>query len=212
MAGEESSNPSEAFDAGVTPSEAFKGEGKPSEETTEPKEGDETTSKADEKPSSEQEGKTAAPESYEDFTLPEGVAPDEGEMAHFVEQAKAEGLTQEQAQSRLDMLLDWKQRADEKAFQYWESQSKEWIQQSKARGLFNGETLAAAQKGLKLLDDADGSFGKLLSQINVDKHPVMIAVFAAYGAARSEGDLDTSSGAVTQRRDAADVLFGNSSK
>ena len=139
---------------------------------------------------SDKEGKKSegAPEKYEDFSLPEGVEAHEGLMTDFQAECKELGLTQTEAQSRLDGMLAWKAKADAQALEYWQEQAASWTQAAKAQGVMTSEMRQRAAAGLRLADNVEleggekstTNIGKTLAQMGLDKNPAIIRAFAAY--------------------------------
>lgn len=142
-------------------------------------------------PGQEQAGSEAdepvgAPESYEDFTTPEGVAAMDGDvLAEFKEVAKELNLSQKQAQAFLDRMMPMGQKRTEAMMQQARA---DWETQSRADAEFGGvkleSSLAAAAK-------ARDSFGtpelrQLLNESGLGNHPEVIRLFVRVGKAISE--------------------------
>lgn len=124
-----------------------------------------------------------APETYSDFTFPEGVDPqsvDQGLMDLFRQEAKQQGLSQERAQETLTGLMTWKARIDKASDDAWTQAATGWSEVSAQRGLMSSESMAKATAGLKHLDPS-GDLSAILQRTGLDKHPAMISAFATVG-------------------------------
>lgn len=173
---------------------------------------DATKSDGDKAAGPEKGGEDAAPVEYEAFKMPEGYRAGEGSearMVSFIAEAHAEKLTQEQAQLRLNSLLRWKGDLERNAHSYWQAKNAEWTAAAKAAGLLTPETMKLCRAGLRGLDPT-GSFARELSVVHMDKHPVILSVFSAFGkTVSSPSSIPTSGVHGTDKKPAADILYPN---
>lgn len=183
---EQAAEPAEAFavdeSAEATEAEGSAADNTSSEDTAGEafqSEDDDADASSDADTSSEQEGGDV-PDEYEAFEVPEGMQVEEEAMTTFQDRAKADGLTQEQAQKRLDHVAELKQFADNQARQHWTDKATEWSGQSKEAGLLGKETLSMASVGLSKAPGGP-EVSKLLSQLGLDKNPAIITAFSELG-------------------------------
>lgn len=122
-----------------------------------------------------------APESYADFTLPEGVTVNPEQMNSFKATAKELGLTQEAAQR----LVTFNAQAQAAQFQ---AMVQGWEGQAKADKEFGGdkfeENLAVATKAVERFGSPE--FKAWLNQTGLGNHPEFIRAFYRAGKAISE--------------------------
>jgi hypothetical protein len=165
---------------------------------------------SDEGNGTEQVVSQGAPEEYGDFVLPEGFNADADGMSTFQDEARERGLTQDQAQSELDLLLRWQKREEGRMSEQWQQQAGEWTQASKAAGLMTAESRSLASVGLKALDH-DQSASRYLKNSGLDRHPAIVAAFKAYGASISDDSNipGVNSNGGTVQKSAAEVLYPN---
>lgn len=167
-----------------------------SEAFDDPTAGEETSD--DDADTSEQE-KQSAPETYEDFKLPEGVELDDDRKNSFVEWSKKSNLSQEQAQSAIDLYIKMVDQDTGARVDAWKQQAQMWTQASKAAGLMSPDNLAMAKVGLKAVD-ADGSLGAIISDLAIDRHPALLSVFRSYGEQISPPQEVTSASAIQAQK------------
>ena len=77
------------------------------------------------KPEGDEAGKNT-PVEYTDFTLPDGVVPDEQKLAEFKSLASEAGLTQEQAQKLIDTHAATLKSVNDANTQRWYDTQREW--------------------------------------------------------------------------------------
>ena len=171
-----------------------------------------TNSDADAGSEKEGEDQGGAPEKYEDFTLPEGWTLPEDRRDAFASVAKEANLNQAQAQKIVDLYVktvegDVKARQDG-----WASISQEWTQASKTAGLLKPDVMSHAQTALKDVDK-DGSLGRVLFSLGLDKHPGILRVFEAYGKSiSSPTSIPTGGTAGDGKADRSAILYPNMKK
>lgn len=151
-----------------------------------------------------------APETYEAFTLPDGVEMDETARDSFLPVAKQLNLTQTEAQA----LVDYESKrvaefttAQETA---WKDMQQEWRTSTQSDKEIGGpafdQSLASAKKFL-------GAYGtneliEALDATGMGNHPELIRAFARAGKAMSEDTL--SIGGISQsERSPEDILYPN---
>lgn len=154
----------------------------------------------------------AAPEKYEDFTLPEGMQADPTTMGKFAEVAKKHGLSQEAAQEMVNLGAQMQAGNAETIKAALETQGKAWGEQALADKEFGGEkfeeNLAVAKKGLDQF--ATPELKNLLVQSKLGNHPEVLRAFFRIGQAISE-DGFVPGRVGSARKSNAEVLYGNTS-
>lgn len=122
---------------------------------------------------------TGPPESYADFTLPEGMIFDRESAADFMAIAKKLNLTQEQAQELVDVYGTRMQGAQAKQ----QEQIQGWMKESEKK--YKPEEINLAKNTLARF--AGDSFKEFLDITGLNVHPEMVAVFKNIGEQISEG-------------------------
>lgn len=141
---------------------------------------------------------TGAPESYADFTLPEGMTYDAASAGDFLTVAKEMNLTQTQAQKLVDLYAA-RMQALQNSHQ---AQSEAWHKESSK--LYKTEDLDLANKTLSRF--AGKEFIELLANTGLANHPKMIGLFKSIGEQISEGKfVDAASGGSV--KSAAEILY-----
>jgi len=133
----------------------------------------ETTEQSTDKPS--------APESYEDFSVPEGFTFDKDSAGEFNAVAKELDLSQDQAQKLVDLY-------GAKMLGQLESQQKQaeqWATESKKE--FKPAEIDLANKTLGRF--ADKEMIELLATTGLGNHPKMVALFKTIGGKISEAPI-----------------------
>lgn len=162
-----------------------------------------------------------APESYE-FKTPEGAnALDDQVLTELGAWAKDIDLTQEQAQSLIDRVVPKIQERTTAASMaaltaFYEDIGglpNTWLGQLKADKVIGGDQLDANLAiAAKARDLGGPDFVKLLDKTGLGNHPAVIRTFLKIGRALSEEKFVTGGPAAGVQTNAADVLYGNSSK
>lgn len=166
------------------------------------------------KPEDDKKPEVKAPEKYEAFTLPEGVEMTSEQTEAFSALAKELNLTQEQAQKLAEyggnMLV--KAKPDDAAIV---EQAKEvWGKETKADKEIGGdklaENLAVAKKTLETFGTP--ALKDLLNKSGMGNHPEVIRLFYKVGKQIGEDNVLISGGRPSSSENAADKLYGSTSK
>lgn len=161
-----------------------------------------------------QDGKPAgAPETYAEFTLPEGVSLDKGALEKFTPLAKDLDLSQEQAQKVVDLYAAEVLPHIHQAFAEQQAQKVEsWLQASMKDQEIGGtrfdESVSIAKKAL----DAFGTpaLKAALDDSGLGNHPEVIRLLANIGKRISEDrTASTVTGNGVGNRSAAEILYGS---
>lgn len=158
-----------------------------STETPESKGDGAATETPDSKPA-DAEKPTGAPETYEDFTIPEGMEVDKDALAKFGPLAKELNLTQEQAQAFVDIYTTRMQDMNEATVEAWTKVREGWVTDGKADKEFGGANydtnVATAKKAIEKF--GGDSFREALNTTGMGDHPEMIRFLWKVGQAISE--------------------------
>lgn len=159
----------------------------------------------------EKEAAPGAPETYADFTVPEGVALDEATVGEFSTLAKELNLPQEQAQKVVDIGVQMAQRWAEESQTALTEMQAEWRRTAEADPEIGGEALAQNLSIAKKALDAFASpaFRQELEATKLGDHPEFIRMMVKAGKAMSEDTLITPSGTAKAERSLAERIYGN---
>lgn len=161
------------------------------------------------------EAKTGAPETYQTFTLKEGLEIDQPAMDKFIPIAKDLNLTQEQAQKLVDLQSELAQQSAAADQAAWDSTLTGWVTNAKADKEIGGagfnDAIAHAGKAIATFGTAE--LKAALDATGVGNHPEFIRVFARIGKAISEDKLHFGNAeAGTRELSLAERLFPNQGK
>jgi len=153
-----------------------------------------------------------APETYQDFTLPDGneIAPET--LEEFKQAALGAKLTQEQAQHLVDMGSKMSAQITQQAWDTHNAKVADWQEQAKSDKEYGGdklhENLALASKAMDAF--ATPELKQVLDQTGLGNHPELIRAFVRVGRQISEDKL-VSGGSmpVGDSRSIAERLYPN---
>ncbi|HVJ40140.1 MAG TPA: hypothetical protein VM639_01535 [Dongiaceae bacterium] len=157
------------------------------------------------------DAETQAAGPYADFTLPEGIDVDPQSLTEAKQLFAADGLSQERAQSYVDLYAAKLKEAVETPYRIWADTQRDWQQAVKADreigGAKLGSNLAIAAKAV------DRFGGEALRQaLNISgagNHPDVVRAFIRIGKAISEDALVLGRGVAHEYRSRADRLYPN---
>lgn len=143
-----------------------------------------------EKPEAEPESKSA-PETYSDFTLPEGFTLDDDSKTAFTTMAKEMDLKQDQAQKVIDLYVKNQQSQAGKAEQYFKEEYERNVKAVQDDQEIGGVNYADK---VKLANSVITKFGnaqvdKVLKGSLFANHPEVVRMFYKIGKAMSEDTL-----------------------
>lgn len=149
-------------------------------------EGKTTPEKADGPADAKKDG--AAPETYEAFTLPEGVAIDEATLAKATPIFRDTGLSQDQAQKLVSLYADMQQAAAETQLAGFVKVKQDWAAEIKADKEFGGEAFSRTLNSAKavLTKYGDATLRADLKEWGWANHPGLIKLLARVKADLSE--------------------------
>ena len=130
-----------------------------------------------------------APESYEPFSMPEGVdSLDDEVLTTFGDAAKALGLSQDKAQALVDAVAPKIQGRQQEAFK---AQVQTWANEVASDPEIGGEKLdesvSLARKAYRM--GASPKLQELLKTSGLDVHPEMVRMFRYFGSRLSEDKI-----------------------
>ena len=154
-----------------------------------------------------------APETYEDFTLPNGVEVDAKALEGFIPVAKQLNLTQTEAQALIDYESKRVEEFTSAQETSWNEMQTEWRTATQSDKEIGGpafdQSLANAKKFL-------GAYGtneliEALDATGMGNHPELIRAFARAGKAMGEDNLSIG-GVSNTPRSPEDILYPNQSE
>lgn len=143
------------------------------------------------------DGKSGAPDKYEDFTLPEGMEPVQGEtMDKFKAFAKEKNLSQKDAQALVDMQTGLMQQVAKDSLAAWnkdfQTMRAGWLTKAKADPEIGGtkydETVADSKAFIKAFNPSK-EFQQMLIMTGVGDHPEFMRLTAKAGKALKDDAL-----------------------
>lgn len=163
--------------------------------------------KGDEDPS---EDETGAPETYEDFTLPEGMEVDAEQLEAFHADAKAMNLSQKQAQQLVDRYVHGMTKSYDDQVKAWDKQLDDWKADCKKDKEFGGKNfdknVGIANSGLAH-HDSSGELTKFLADRGLLNAPIVVKHFWKLGQSLSEDEV-TRAGRPGSSETIADRWYG----
>jgi hypothetical protein len=154
-----------------------------------------------------------APEKYESFTVPEGLAIDDGTLDKFGTVAKELNLSQENAQKLVDVATENTRQEMQKQYDGYTETREGWVTDLKSDKEFGGEkfddTIVRAKRAL-------GKYGsdnltKFLGESGYGDNNELVKMLARFDKATSEDSaVDGDEG--KQAVSAADALYPNQGK
>ena len=162
---------------------------------------------------SEDGTKDGAPETYEDFTLPNGVEVDTKALEGFIPVAKQLNLTQTEAQALIDYESKRVEEFTSAQTASWNEMQTEWRTATQSDKEIGGpafdQSLANAKKFL-------GAYGtneliEALDATGMGNHPELIRAFSRAGKAMGEDNLAIG-GVSNTPRAPEDILYPNQSE
>ena len=153
---------------------------------------------------------TAAPETYADFTLPEGVEMDKGYLDALTPVFKEMGLSQEQAQRLIDHQAAQVKAGDEARVQAFDQMTQEWLTAARADTEIGGDKFEQNVANARLAVQKFGTpeLNKLFTSQGIGNHPEIIRAFARMGALLRE-DKPGDGNPASQERDVLSIMYPN---
>lgn len=153
-----------------------------------------TKETAAEKPDGKADGESevdGAPETYEDFTLPEGMDRDADGLEAFGTLAKEFDLSQDQAQKLVDVQVELVQRNADAAWQVWADKQNEWALEVRNDKELGGENIAGSKAAAKafVLKFGGEEALEVLRLTGASNHPKVFGALARAGKELAEDGI-----------------------
>ncbi len=154
---------------------------------------------------------TGAPETYETFSLPEGMEMDNAQLEVFLPIAKDLKLTQEQAQKLVSLDAEQKVAAAQAQQQATDDMVDEWRDTTKTDEVLGGANLpqTLAHVNTFLNKFASPALRQLLDDTSVGNHIEVIRLFSAAGKAMGEDGVIGRGGSSSTPKTTAQLLYAN---
>ena len=168
--------------------------------------------KAAEEKAAEEKGESeGAPETYKDFTLPEGAEVDGEAMTEFQALSKELDLSQGQAQKLIDYQVKFVEGQNAKNVEVWKTMKTGWLTDSKADDEIGGQKFDGSVDSAKLALNTFGTpaLVELLETYGLGNHPEIIRYSARVGEAIGE-DKIVSGGSKGAEKTTAQRIFTTS--
>lgn len=152
------------------------------------------------------EAEAGAPETYTDFSLPDGYSVDEAMLNDYQSYAQDNNLSQEAAQAGVDLVVKMKTEEAES----YVRQQQTWVESIKADSDLGGDKFdASLATAFKARDKyASPELIDLLNTSGLGNHPEVFRLFHNVGKSLSEDQLVTGS-AGNQAQSHEKVLYPN---
>jgi len=151
---------------------------KPTDSEGKPKEGDVVPGAAEDK----------APDTYAEFSIPEGINLEEQRLGDFTTLARELGLTQEKAQKLVDMASNLVTDNSKSNLEAWDKVRENWVKDIKEDSDFGGdkfkETIERAKRTLTKFGSED--FKNFLDVTGYGDNPHLIRLLAKIDKATAE--------------------------
>lgn len=152
---------------------------------------------------------TEVPETYAEFTVPEGMEVNKDALEAFLPVAKDLKLTQDQAQKLVNLQTAHETAMAEQQITAWENVQTEWREATKVDQEIGGTNLQ------KTMSDSARFLGKfatpelrdLLDRTGVGNNVEFIRLFAAAGNAMGEDNLVSGRSVSAPRKTQAEILY-----
>ena len=157
------------------------------------------------------EGSDVVPDTYADFTMPEGVEFDEVALTEVTPLLKEVKATQEQAQKFADWYASKVQAGSQKQVDNFNQLMNDWREQSKNDGEFGGDKY---DENVKIAQSAINKYGtselkQLLNDHGVGNHPELVRFMVRVGRTLNEDVPGSTGNTSTQAEDAVSILYPN---
>lgn len=158
--------------------------------------------------------KDSAPEAYQPFELPEGLALEGDDLAQATALLRKHGRSQEEAQELVSYYANQQKKSLETFHQTLvdahEQRLKDWAKETKADEEFGGKNLTASKASAAKALALEPSARKVLVEYGLDRNPAIFKLLARVGSKLSDDSLvRDDAGApetVAPQRD-ADVMY-----
>lgn len=159
-------------------------------------------------------GIEGAPETYGDFTLPEGRVMDEKLLEEALPVLKDANLTQDEAQKFVDLHLKLSEHAIQSQQKAWADQQGEWRQAAEDDEEYGGSkydaSIATARRAMR--DVGGPALAHALEDTGTGNHPEFIRFFKRVGDAMGEDSFNFGGASKEGGKTVAERMFPNQGK
>lgn len=157
------------------------------------------------------EGSQTPPDTYADFSLPNGMPLDDALLAEATPLFKELGLTQEQAQKLVDFQAKQVQASSQSQVDAFNQLMQDWREKSQNDKEFGGdkfdESIAVARSAIDKFGTPE--LKQLLEEHGVGNHPEVIRFMVKVGKLTAEDVPGTSGAQSTPEQDRVSQLYPN---
>lgn len=152
-----------------------------------------------------------APETYEDFTFPDGFEAVEAKIEAFKEIAKDANLTQADAQRLMDIHAEMTAEYSAKLAEEWNTVRKNWAKEAKSDKEYGGQKFNESMRAAKRALDTYGSpeLIKTINETGIGDNPEFVRLMVKVGQTLGEDSTITGKGVGDVETDRAKKLFPN---
>ena len=164
---------------------------------------------AEEKAAEEKKKEEGAPESYTDFSMPEGMEVDQGMMETFLPLAKEGKLSQEGAQKFVDLYSKGLKDSVDAHVKDWADAMGKWKDDTKADKEVGGERFDQTQVNVNLALKTFGNekLSEMLEVTGVGNHVEFVRFFDKIGTLVSNDKIDLGNVANAETRTQAEIMY-----
>jgi hypothetical protein len=157
------------------------------------------------------EGSQTSPDTYADFSLPEGIPLDRDLLTEATPLFKELGLTQEQAQKLVDFQAKQVQASSQSQVDAFNQLMKDWREQSENDSEFGGDKFEKSIAVARAVVDKFGTPGlkQLLEDHGVGNHPEVIRFMVKVGKLTAEDVPGGTSVPTSKEQDRVSQLYPN---
>lgn len=150
--------------------------------------GDDTGIASADEQGSDDSSDQAAPDSYAEFTLPEGFEIDEPTMESMTELFKSANLSQEQGQSLVDAHVESLKANEGKQVEQFKNLTTSWLNEAKKDAEIGGDNFKQAtdDANVALREIGTPELVQIVKHYGLGNHPEFIRFFAKVGALTRE--------------------------
>ena len=153
--------------------------------------------------------KDEAPDTYKDFSVPEGIEIDPKVLEEFQGTAKDLNLSQDQAQKLIDMQSKLAEVSKAKAEAAWADQQSKWREAAQndeeyGKGKYD-ESVSIARSAMFEIGGAP--LAKALEETGMGNHPEFIRFMYRVGKATRDDNFNFGKGSASAPKSHADVLY-----
>ena len=165
----------------------------------------------DEDSDADESEKDHAPDTYEDFSLPEGFEPNSDTIGEFKELAKELDLSQETAQKLIAMQIKVQTQFQEAQIAEWDKVQKKWEDSARNDKEYGGKSFETNLGFAKTALDkfASDEFRETLEETGMGNHPELIRFLVNIGKGIGEDDVMKDGTKPGGDKTASEIMFPN---